>query len=178
MTGVQTCALPICMYCLISKPIFLFTPDKVVIQLLYFINIPKFKVFKWYSIFRNKVIRQKREALIKKNKQIKKRKSLEKDKFKLHSVAELAQELNHNKNLSSIHTFNSDSRKKTKTKTKTKNKNQKVNWKVARTLIRLNKKRTKVKNILFNLNKYNLFRVFSLKFKLIDRKSTRLNSSH
>ena len=139
------------MYCLISKPVFLFTPDKVVIQLLYFINIPKFKVFKWYSIFRIR------------NKQIQKRKSLEKDKFKLHSVAELAQELNHNKNLSSIHTFNSDGRKKTKTK----NKNQKVNWKVARSLIRLNKKRTKVKNILFNLNKYNLFRIFSLKFKLI-----------
>jgi hypothetical protein len=34
------------MYCLISKPVFLFTPDKVVIQLLYFLNIPKFKVFK------------------------------------------------------------------------------------------------------------------------------------
>jgi len=45
--------------------------------------------------------------------------------------------------------------------------NKKVNWKVARTLIRLNNKRNKVKNILFNLNKYNLFRVFSLKFKLI-----------
>jgi hypothetical protein len=151
------------MYCLISKPVFLFTPDKVVIQLYYFINIPKFKVFKWYSIFRNKLIRQKREALITKNKQIKTRKSLEKDKFKLHSVAELSQELNHNKNLSTIHTFNSDGRKKTRTT----NNNQKVNWKVARTLIRLNKKRTKVKNILFNLNKYNLFRVFSLKFKLI-----------
>jgi len=43
-------------YCLISKPVFIFTPDKVVIQLQYFLNIPKFKVFKWYSIFKFKQI--------------------------------------------------------------------------------------------------------------------------
>ena len=48
-----------------------------------------------------------------------------------------------------------------------KNRKKKIKWKVARTLIRLKNKRNKVKNILFNLNKYNLFRVFSLKFKLI-----------
>jgi ribosomal VAR1-like protein len=42
-----------------------------------------------------------------------------------------------------------------------------VHWKVARTLIRLMKKGTKLQNILFNLNKYNLFKVFSPKFKLI-----------
>ena len=47
------------MYCLISKPVFLFTPDKLTIQLFYFLNIPKFKVFKWYSIFNNRLIRQK-----------------------------------------------------------------------------------------------------------------------
>lgn len=111
------------MYCLISKPVFIFTPDKVVIQLQYFLNIPKFKVFKWYSIFKYKKIMQKREAQNKKR-------------------------------------FNGYGRKN-------RNQNKKVNWKVARTIIRLNNKRTKVKNILFNLNKYNLFRVFSLKFKLI-----------
>lgn len=43
------------MYCLISKPVFLFTPDKVTIQLFYYLNIPKFKVFKWYSILNNKI---------------------------------------------------------------------------------------------------------------------------
>ena len=145
------------MYCLISKPVFLFTPDKVVIQLKYFLIIPKYKVFKWYSIFKFKLIRRKMEALIKKKK-IKQRKRLEKNKFNLHSGAELAQELNHNENLSSNHSFNSDSPKKTY---------HKVNWKVARTLNRLNNKRTLVQKILFNLNKYNLFRVFSPKFKLI-----------
>jgi hypothetical protein len=44
------------MYCLISKPVFIFTPDKVVIQLQYYLNIPKFKVFKLYSIFKYKKI--------------------------------------------------------------------------------------------------------------------------
>ena len=117
------------MYCLISKPVFIFTPDKVVIQLHYFLNIPKFNVFKWYSIFKNKKIIQKREARINKN----------------------------NKNNKNNNWYGRNIRKR----------NKKVNWKVARTLIRLNNKRTKVKNILFNLNKYNLFRVFSLKFKLI-----------
>jgi hypothetical protein len=72
------------MYCLISKPVFLFTPDKVVIRLFYFLNIPKFKVFKWYSIIKNKLIRQKREALIKQNK-IQQRKRLNKDAFKAYA---------------------------------------------------------------------------------------------
>jgi hypothetical protein len=113
------------MYCLISKPVFIFTPDKVVIQLQYFLNIPKFKIFKLYSILNSK--KQKREARIK-----------------------------HKNNKR----FNGDGSQNSKQK-------QKVKGKLSRTLIRLNKKRTKVKNILFYLNKYNLFRVFSLKFKLI-----------
>jgi len=114
------------MYCIISKPVFIFTPDKVVIQLHYFLNIPKFKVFKWYSIFKDKKIRQYRDAVKNKNNKI----------------------------------FNWSGRKYSK-------QNKKVHWKVARTLIRLKNKRIKVKNNLVKLNKYNLFRVFSLKFKLI-----------
>jgi hypothetical protein len=46
-----------------------------------------------------------------------------------------------------------------------KKRKQKIKGKVSKTLIRLNNKRTKVQNILADLNKYNLFRVFSLKFK-------------
>lgn len=46
------------MYCLISKPKFLISPDKIKIQLFYYINIPKYKVFKWFSIYFNKKIRQ------------------------------------------------------------------------------------------------------------------------
>jgi hypothetical protein len=53
------------MYCLISKPVFIFTPDKVVIQIHYFLSIPKFKVFKWYYILKSKNNGQKSEARIK-----------------------------------------------------------------------------------------------------------------
>jgi hypothetical protein len=53
------------MYCLISKPVFIFTPDKVVIQIHYFLTIPKFKVFKWYFKLKSKNNGQKREARIK-----------------------------------------------------------------------------------------------------------------
>ena len=114
------------MYCLISKPVFIFTPDKVIIQLQYYLNIPKFKVFKWYSILKYKKIWQKMEARINKNN---KRLNWKGRKFR--------------------------------------NRKPKIHWKVARTLIRLFNKQTEVKKNLFNLNKYNLFKVFSLKFKYI-----------
>jgi hypothetical protein len=120
------------MHCLISKPVFLFTPEKVVIQLKYFIVIPKHKVFKWYSIFKYKAIRLKREALIKQKlmKKFQKRGAMNNFNFNF----------------------------------KVKNK---IRWKVARTLIRLFNKGTLVQKTLFNLNKFNLFKVFSHKFKLI-----------
>ena len=107
------------MYCLISKPVFLFTPDKVTIQLFYYLNIPKFKVFKWYYILKNK---------------------LNKAKYQNNVL--------------------SYSNKKMMNKVK-------LSWRIKKTLFRLNKKRNKVKNILLNLNKFNLFKVFSIKFKLI-----------
>ena len=114
------------MYCLISKPVFLFTPEKVVIQLKYFIVIPKYKVFKWYSIFQNKTFRLKREALIKQKLMTKFQKKKNNFNFK-----------------------------------------PKIRWWVVRTLIRLINKGTLVQETLFNLNKFNLFKVFSHKFKLI-----------
>jgi Mitochondrial ribosomal protein (VAR1) len=113
------------MYCLISKPVFLFTPDKVTIQLFYYLNIPKFKVFKWYSILNNKLIRPSSDL-----------------------------------NLSNKNNVLSYSNKEMMNKVK-------LSWRIKKTLFRLNKKRNKVKNILFNLNKLNLFKVFSIKFKLI-----------
>ena len=118
------------MYCLISKPVFIFSPDKVVIQLQYFINIPKFKVFKWYSILKFKPISEYKEKLIRKKNQ-------RFNRFRRYSKR-----------------FGYRKKKR-------------VHWKVKRTLIRLVNKQTNVQNILFNLNKYNLFKVFSLKFKLI-----------
>ena len=115
------------MYCLISKPTFLFNPDKVTIQLFYYLNIPKFKVFKWYSI------------------------------------------LNKNNVLSYFSPFSNAKAKGALARDSNKEMMNKVklSWRIKKTLFRLNKKRNKVKNILFNLNKFNLFKVFSIKIKLI-----------
>jgi hypothetical protein len=45
--------------CLIGKPVILFTPDKVTIQLIYFLSIPPKKVIKLYSIYYINLIRKK-----------------------------------------------------------------------------------------------------------------------
>jgi len=45
--------------CLISKPVYLHTPDKVIIQLIYFLNIPKKKVFRLFSILYYNSFRKK-----------------------------------------------------------------------------------------------------------------------
>jgi hypothetical protein len=47
------------MYCLISKPILKNTNDKVTIQLFYYLNIPKKKVFRLFSIFYINSIKKK-----------------------------------------------------------------------------------------------------------------------
>jgi hypothetical protein len=172
------------MYCLISKPVFLFTPDKVTIQLFYYLNIPKFKVFKWYSILNNNLIRQKWYSLrLKKNLP---RPRSESDKLDNLSIplafSDFSTSSKNNalssstaNNASKAQTFPGEDfymkRNKLKTVLSYSNKEMmnrvKLSWRIKKTLFRLNKKRSKVKNIFFNLNKLNLFKVFSLKFKLI-----------
>lgn len=42
-------------YCIISKPKFINTPDKLIIEILYYITIPNNNIFKWYNfIFKTK----------------------------------------------------------------------------------------------------------------------------
>jgi hypothetical protein len=47
------------MYCLISKPVLNYTNDKVTIQLFYYLNIPKKKIFRLFSISYIKSIKKK-----------------------------------------------------------------------------------------------------------------------
>ena len=54
-------------YCLISKPVFIQSADKLTIQLFYFLNIPHRKLFKYFSItyinsFKNKWLKRKSQA--------------------------------------------------------------------------------------------------------------------
>jgi len=46
------------LYCLISKPIFTISGEKIIIQLFYYLNIPNKSIFKWFSIFFNKKIKK------------------------------------------------------------------------------------------------------------------------
>ena len=147
------------MYCLISKPVFLFTPEKVTIQLFYYLNIPKFKVFKWYSILNNKLIRQKWY-------------SLKKNLARARCYPRCGSIGGSGSNLSNLNgAEEARERNKLKTVLSISNKEMmnkvKLSWRIKKTLFRLNKKRSKVKNTLFNLYKFNLFKVYSLKFKLI-----------
>jgi hypothetical protein len=56
------------MYCLISKPVLKYTNDKVTIQLFYYLNIPKKKVFRLFSISYINSIKNKWLALMEKKK--------------------------------------------------------------------------------------------------------------
>jgi hypothetical protein len=147
------------MYCLISKPVFLFTPDKVTIQLFYYLNIPKFKVFKWYSILNNKLIRPLR---FNHYNQGTSGNNIASTPFAIAKAIEgdLLNIPSSDLNLSNKNNVLSYSNKEMMNKVK-------LSWRIKKTLFRLNKKRNKVKNILFNLNKFNIFKVFSIKFKLI-----------
>jgi hypothetical protein len=166
------------MYCLISKPVFLFTPDKVTIQLFYFLNIPKFKVFKWYSILNNKLIRQKyySNRLSRSGKQ----NIPGLDKFNSTSATNHlsdkdfsisnnthAQSSNSNEDFLKRNKLSRSGKTVLSISNKEMMNRVKLSWRIKKTLFRLNKKQGKVKNTLFNLNKFNLFKVFSLKFKLI-----------
>jgi hypothetical protein len=54
------------MYCLISKPVLKYSNDKVIIQLFYYLNIPKKKVFRLFSISYISSMKKKWLALIEK----------------------------------------------------------------------------------------------------------------
>jgi len=56
------------MYCLISKPVLKYSNDKITIQLFYYLNIPKKKVFRLFSIYYINSIKKKWLALIEKKK--------------------------------------------------------------------------------------------------------------
>jgi hypothetical protein len=123
-------------YCLISKPVISITPDKVNIQLFYYLTIPKKKIIKLFAIhylksFKNKWIKnnlnKKNVNSFKYNTLISKAKNSLEDKIRLPFI----------------------------------------NGKARKSISRLKSKPSFIKNIFFNLIKYNIGKVFSYKFKLI-----------
>lgn len=130
-------------YCLISKPVISITPDKVNIQLFYYLTIPKKKIIKLFAIhylnsFKNKWI----------NNYLNKKKvnSL----FYNPSYAVVAKASNKYLNGGT-----------------NKIRLPFINGKARKSISRLKSKPSFIKNIIFNLIKYNIAKVFSYKFKLI-----------
>jgi len=139
------------MYCLISKPVYLITPEKVTIQLFYFLNIPKKNIFKLYYLFYNKKfkknwIKLRNKALLKvkmhKNNRfiplilVKKRKKL----LKISRFLKLY--------------------KSTRLRIR-------LRWKKRRPILRLRSKFNTVLNLLLKLRKYSIDTVYKFKFNLI-----------
>ena len=123
--------------CLISKPVYLHTPDKVIVHLFYYLNIPKKKVFRFFSILYFNNFRQK--YLLKKSQIASLRKNYLKTRNKGVAISS-----------SSI--------------------NKKIPFikrKIRKAISRLRGKSEIERNLLFNLRKFNLAKVFTNKFKLI-----------
>jgi len=131
-------------YCLISKPVFLHSADKVIIQLFYYLSIPKKKVFKFFSImyikgFKNKWLKKKSQATsLRKNNKITSLKS------------------------TMVNPVNRFNRKVKMSKNKLF-----IKWRVLKSISRLRSHNTKIRSLLFNLRKFNISKVFNRKFYLL-----------
>jgi Mitochondrial ribosomal protein (VAR1) len=123
--------------CLISKPVYLHTPDKVIIELFYFLNIPKKKVFRLFSILYYNSFRKK---WLSKKSQI----------FSLNIRKNSLRNKRINTSLP-----------------QTKKKIPFIKRKVRKAISRLRGKSNIQRSLLFNLRKINLGEVFISKFQII-----------
>jgi len=135
-------------YCLIGKPVIQFSPDKITINLFYFLNIPKKKVFKLFAIhylnsFKDKFIRR----VINKNY------LNEKEKLK-----------NRNRYSSEFIPFSSIQRREAKSV-----RLPFIKFKYSRSISRLKSKNHFIRSLLFNLRRFNLALVYFRKFKIISK---------
>jgi hypothetical protein len=143
-------------YCLISKPVISITPDKVNIQLFYYLNIPKKKIIKLFAIhylnsFKNKWLNN--SPLV-----------LQVPSADLMGGASLFE----NKENKFKSTLFSDANKGGRGNINSKKiRLPFINRKARKSISRFKSKSNYLKNIIFNLIKYNIAKVFSYKFKLI-----------
>ena len=126
-------------YCLISKPVFLNSADKVIIQLFYFLNIPQKLAYQFFSLkyiksFEKKWLKKKSQAFsIKKNNSI----------------------------------FHNSNTQRFSQSPRYANGKLFIKWRILKTISRLRDKSNIVRNLLFNLRKFNLSKVYHRKFDLI-----------
>lgn len=138
------------MYCLISKPVLRYTNDKVTIQLFYYLNIPKKKIFRLFSISYIKSIKKKWLA----------------QSTTAHSPSYPIAQLHFSRwPKARSHSYGGMGRYAGHTKLN-------IRWKLRKAISRLKNKFISStggggKNLLFFLRKFNLTKVYQKKFKLI-----------
>jgi hypothetical protein len=134
------------MYCLISKPVLKYTNDKVTIQLFYYLNIPKKKIFRLFSISYIKSIKKKwlAQSTTAHSSLVSKRGSLPLPDW--HSARRAG-----GRGLPSASRLG----------------RLNIRLKTRKAISRLKNKIITNKNLLFSLRKFNLSKVYQNKFKLI-----------
>jgi hypothetical protein len=125
------------MYCLISKPVLKYTNDKVTIQLFYYLNIPKKKIFRLFSIYYINSIKKKWLAQIEK-----------KTKFITLSALSTLRDKGES-TLGSRLAQASQRGRVSNTKIY-------IRWKLRKAISRFKNKNISSKNLLFKLRKFNL----------------------
>jgi hypothetical protein len=155
------------MYCLISKPVLKYTNDKVTIQLFYYLNIPKKKIFRLFYFFYFNSIKKKWLAQM----------GEEKKKFNFNSISK-GQHSSPFSRLSAPSPLlcsegakgskGSKGREEGMLRTRSNSKIY-IRWKLRKAISRFKNKNIPSKNLLFKLRKFNLTAnaVFQNKFKLI-----------
>lgn len=129
-------------YCLISKPVFIHSPDKLTIQLFYYLNVPKKKVFKLFSILYFRSF-----------------KSLWNRKLTYGNTA-------HPKNNFTPSSKVREVRPQILS-LKAVGRIPFIKWKVRKAISRLKSKTAYVRNLLFSLRKLNLIKIFSGRLSLL-----------
>jgi hypothetical protein len=130
-------------FCLISKPTVLFSPDKITIKLFYYLVIPRKNTFNLFALHYFKSIKQKWI-----NKQIKKKNGLFYSKFRKYRLIRKSYMIKHEQALSRIRLpF--------------------IRFKQRKAISRLKAKSLTIQKLYFSLNKFNIVKVFYNKFYLI-----------
>jgi len=156
-------------YCLIGKPVIQFSPEKITINLFYFLNIPKRKVFRLFAIHNLANYKEEYKRLI-----LKKRSEKEINKLKKENRNSSVFLPISSLNLNSTLTIERESQRLRKTlkNMEVLQKNIRlplIKFRYQRAISRLKSKPENIRNTLFNLRKSNLANVFFNKFKIISK---------
>jgi len=146
-------------YCLIGKPVIQFSPEKITINLFYFLNIPKRKVFRLFAI--HNILKYKEEYI--------RRLSQKRHQRFVNKIKKQNRNSSVFTPISKINLLKQNT-KKGYSGTFNKYNNIRlpfIKFRYFRAISRLKSKPEKIRELLFNLRESNLAKVFFNKFKII-----------